>query len=155
MKSKCVKITNNLYLGDMHSVPKDCDIEIACAKELFLENVKNSKDNEQGFFWKKNILYLDFYDYPSSYKEININLIKIFLETIKNNINNKKIYVHCIYGINRSPTLVFLYLMTTNEYKNLNYEAALKKFSSIYPRFSINPGWDKFVERYYPFENFK
>ncbi len=155
IKMKCVKIIKNLYLGDMYSVPKDCDIEIAVARELFMDFVSSKEDIDNGYYWRNKTIYFDFYDFPMNEKQINVKLIQKFIEVVSENIENKKIFVHCIWGINRSPSLIFLYLIVKEIYPVNNLMKSLNKFKKIYPSFHMNPGWFKFVERYYPFDSFK
>ncbi|QHX36749.1 dual specificity protein phosphatase [Spiroplasma sp. BIUS-1] len=143
------KIVKNLYLGDMHSVPEDADLILSCAQEIF--TTQNPKDGENKIVQENNkrILY-NFEDYPYL-EDMDKSLILDAIQQIENNIKDKKIYVHCIWGINRSASIVFMYLVRNKIIKANSYQEAQKKFWQIYPEHSPNPGWKKFLELNYPY----
>ena len=151
---KCVKIIHNLYLGDMYSVPRKCDLEISVASEIFSD--KLNFNETKGYFWiDNNKLYIDFSDFPITKKQIKIELVKECLDTIKQNIKTKIIYIHCVWGVNRSPSLVFIYLVLNKIISGTDLNQAFSSFKKIYPVFSMNPGWKDFINSYYPFDILK
>ncbi len=153
MNKKCIKIIDNLYLGDMHSIPKNCDIVISVATELFKKNTKNIDDNFWYWNWNKNIFFMDFENSITLDNIKYIEMIKKFIDTIDENIKNKNIYVHCLFGINRSPALIFIYLVYKNKLSNKNFNQSLKEFNNIYTIFYPNQEWNKFLKNFYPFKH--
>ncbi|ALD66536.1 dual specificity protein phosphatase family protein [Spiroplasma cantharicola] len=143
------KIIENLYLGDMHSVPNDAQLVLSCAQEIFLE--QNPKKDEIKLVDEKNnrILY-NFEDYPN-FQDMDETLILDAIKQIENNIKDKKIYIHCIWGVNRSASIVFMYLVRNKIIEASSYLEAQKKYWKIYPNHSPNPGWKKFLEVNFPY----
>ncbi len=147
--NKTVKIINNLYLGSMYSHPKKYDIEIIVAKEPFDQN---NKYNKKSYYWIKNKLFCNFSDYPTSMKSIDSKLVDFCIDTINKNIENKVIYIHCIWGTNRSASIVFIYLVKNNILNNQNLTKALEQYKKIYPVYAMNPGWKQYIAHNYPFK---
>ncbi|AKU79762.1 dual specificity protein phosphatase family protein [Spiroplasma turonicum] len=151
------KIIENLYLGDMNSTVYNADLVISCAEETFDEKMLSKNINvinENKIKMKdKNKYYYRFEDYPYV-DSLDINLIKDVFNLIDNNIENKVIYIHCIWGVNRSASIVFMYLVNKGFLTNSDYNKARRDFLSIYPKHSPNPGWKEFLEKNYPY-NFK
>ncbi|QGS52037.1 dual specificity protein phosphatase family protein [Spiroplasma tabanidicola] len=143
------KIINNLFLGDKNSAPKETQLRISCAEEIFLNN---SKSDNNEIYWddKNNVLYYNFEDFPI-YKNIDVNLVNEAIETIEKNIKNRVIYVHCVWGINRSPSIVFMYMVRNNLIKGDTYQESQKEFWKIYPDHKANPGWKEFLIKQYPY----
>lgn len=152
---QCIKIIKNLYLGDMYSMPKDTDIEISVASELFYQNQNHIISENFYYFWKNKTLYINFRNFPDSKDDINSLMIKKCIKTIHKNIKNKKIYIHCVWGVNRSPSLVFIYLVITKVISNTNYKLALKQFKLIYKIFFISFGWNSYIKWNFPYNDIK
>ncbi|AGR42230.1 dual specificity protein phosphatase family protein [Spiroplasma diminutum] len=143
------KIIENLYLGDMNSVPNDSQLVLSCAQEIFLD--QNPKGETKKLIDDKNnrILY-NFEDYPYI-EDMDKDLILDAIQQIENNIKDKKIYVHCIWGVNRSASIVFMYLVRNKIINADSYQNAQKQYWNIYPNHSPNPGWKKFLELNFPY----
>ncbi|QBQ07766.1 hypothetical protein SGLAD_v1c05670 [Spiroplasma gladiatoris] len=146
------KIMNNLFLGDKKSAPKETQLRISCAQEIFKKYIKNS-NLQVSFDAKNDIKYYNFEDFPI-YEDIDIDLVDDALKTIENNINNKVIYVHCVWGINRSPSIVFMYMVRNKLLNGNTYEECQSQFWKIYPYHRANPGWQEFLINQFPY-NFK
>ncbi|ASP28297.1 hypothetical protein SCORR_v1c05250 [Spiroplasma corruscae] len=148
------KIIKNLYLGDMNSVVKDAQIVISCAEETFNEKKELNEaiyvDDVKFKNKIKDTYYYSFEDYPYP-DSLNKNAIKDIFNMIDQNINKKVMYIHCIWGVNRSASIVFMYLVSRGYIKSNNYEDARSQFSNIYPKHSPNPGWKDFLKKYYPY----
>lgn len=144
------KIIDNLYLGDRFSSPSSTTLSISCAEEIF-DNKKLWEFNNNFYFDdKQNYYYFNFKDYPKD-GEIKIDLVKKAIKLIEDNIENEQIYVHCMYGINRSASIVFMYLVRNNFLTGKDYYECQKKFWKIYNDHSPNPGWHDFLEKYFPY----
>lgn len=151
------KIINNLYLGDKKSIMKDSDLVISCAEELFEQYKPTDQDNsassKQNYFWlNEKSIFLSFPDYPLL-NEIDESLVKKALQLIKTNIEKKKIYLHCVWGVNRSASIVFMYLVAIGKLNQQNFDHAFAQFEKIYPPISPNPGWHKYLVSNFPYIN--
>ncbi|WP_338982795.1 dual specificity protein phosphatase [Spiroplasma endosymbiont of Othius punctulatus] len=135
-------IINNLYLGDRKSAPRDSELIISCAEEMYIG------DNEVKFNQTGKVTYVSFEDYPYN---LDINLVRKAVNEIENNVDTKKVYVHCLWGINRSASLVFMYMVRSKNIIADSYEEAQKQFWKIYPNHSPNPGWKSFLKTNYPY----
>ncbi|AOG60592.1 hypothetical protein SHELI_v1c06410 [Spiroplasma helicoides] len=143
------KIVDNLYLGDQHSTPKGTELRLCCAEELFYSDGSNNildifKDNQKGVFYYK------FEDY-SNLKDMQIETINDAISEIEKNINSKQIYVHCLWGVNRSPSIVFMYMVRNKLIGGKSYKESQNEFWKIYPKHSPNPGWKEFLIKNYPY----
>ncbi|AHI52778.1 dual specificity protein phosphatase family protein [Spiroplasma culicicola] len=143
------KIIDNLYLGDRHSAPNDTQLRISCAEEIFY-NVAD--DTSKDIYWDRDepAVYYKFEDYPD-FNNMDINIIKDAINQIEENIDTKKIYVHCLWGVNRSASIVFMYMVRNNLIAGNTYKESQKAFWSIYPDHSPNPGWKEFLIKNYPY----
>ncbi|WP_338972753.1 dual specificity protein phosphatase [Spiroplasma endosymbiont of Panorpa germanica] len=142
------KITDNLYLGDRHSAPVESDIIISCAQEMYQDIIKDDKNYSNQGAGKH---YFNFEDYPDV-KGLDPHLVFLAVNLIENNVSDKQIYVHCIWGINRSASIVFIYLVRNNLLPQSDFKTAQKAFQKIYPPFSPNPGWQIFLINNFPFD---
>lgn len=136
------KITENLYLGDRNSAPGDTKLRISCAEEMY-EGTTGTK-----FYQTGRVTYVSFEDYPF---ELDKDLVLKSILEIENNIDSKKIYVHCLWGVNRSASLVFMYMVRSGKLKGNTYEESQRLFHEIYPNHSPNPGWKAFLRKNYPY----
>ncbi|WP_342259114.1 dual specificity protein phosphatase [Spiroplasma endosymbiont of Dioctria linearis] len=144
------KIVENLYLGDMNSIPNDSQLILSCAQEIFLD--QNPKEGENKLIdQKSNRIFYNFEDY-SYFEDIDESLILDAIKQIEDNIENKKIYIHCVWGVNRSASIVFMYLVRNKIIEANSYFDAQKKYWKIYPNHSPNPGWKKFLELNFPYK---
>ncbi|QHX35893.1 hypothetical protein STIUS_v1c03390 [Spiroplasma sp. TIUS-1] len=137
------KIIDNLYLGDRNSAPIDTELRISCAEELY-KGPSGTLFNQTD-----SVTYINFEDYPYS---LDKDLILKSLQEIENNIANKKIYVHCMWGINRSASLVFMFMVRNGYLKGDTYLSAQNEFHKIYPNHSPNPGWKSFLKNNFPYD---
>lgn len=136
------KIIDNLYLGDRNSAPRDTELRISCAEELYQGDF-GTMFNRVG-----PVTYINFEDYPYN---LDRDLILKSLHEIEDNIASKKIYVHCMWGINRSASLVFMFMVRNGYVKGSTYAEAQREFHKIYPNHSPNPGWKNFLKDNYPY----
>ncbi|AHF57790.1 dual specificity protein phosphatase family protein [Spiroplasma eriocheiris] len=149
------KILDNLYLGDRHNIPPDADLVISCAEEIFREQVIKHKipKTEDEYAWTDDKhVYFNFKDYPI-WQELDPNTIIQALKIIDNNIKTKKIYVHCIWGVNRSASIVFMYLVSKGYINDEDFDNAFEQFERIYPYINPNPGWFDFLVNEFPYNH--
>jgi protein-tyrosine phosphatase len=154
-----VKLTTNLYLGDKNHVPEDAEFVVVCAIELMKEYVKlhkkkNIKMENIIFDLAKPRVFLKLIDWARFDQvdlQTSIDALKIIDQKIA---EGKKVYVHCMYGVNRSASHCFMYLVGKGIIKEDSFKKGLREFKKIYP--GINPlfGWKKLLKYYYPFHDF-
>jgi len=147
------KIIDNLYLGDRFSAPKETKLRISCAEEIFYEvndNIEDKNQNDILISEKNDVIYYKFEDYPKL-ENMKKETIKNAISQIENNIANKQIYVHCLWGINRSASIVFMYMVRNKLIDGNSYQESQKNFWNIYPDHKPNPGWKFFLEKNYPY----
>jgi protein-tyrosine phosphatase len=145
------KIVENLFLGDMYSAPASAEFILSCAAEIFEQKAPRNLWSEQIYELDEKHTYLNFKDYPGN-NEIDMQTVKFGLDQIKNHLAlNQEVYVHCVYGVNRSASMVFMYLVQNNLLESKNYDDAQKEFWAIYPNHSPNPGWRNFLKENYPY----
>jgi len=147
------KIITNLYLGDRHSIPTNANLVISCAAEIYREQIQkhNIRNDNKEFIWTDDQhIYFNFKDYPTL-QELDVNVVIQALKVIENNIKTKKIYVHCIWGVNRSASIVFMYLVAKGYINDDDFDSALEQFERIYPYINPNPGWFDFLINEFPY----
>ena len=59
---------------------------------------------------------------------------------IAREIQNKKVLVHCNYGMSRSPSLGLIYLAKTGVITKKSFEEAMNKFYELYPKYAPATG---------------
>jgi len=88
---------------------------------------------------------LNLVDAPSA-DYIPVTIIDAAVEAIQANIGEKKVLVHCNQGASRSPTIALLYLAKhTDLFRDLSFEAAATKFTTIYPLYNPARGMADFA----------
>ncbi|XWV26582.1 DSPc-domain-containing protein [Tupanvirus soda lake] len=131
---KISKINNFIYLGSCeHPLTNSeefqklgIDVIINCAKEVeYTEDVKYRVEN---------------------FPIIDGNSISLLenMDRANDNIHyylsrGKKIYLHCVRGISRSPALLIYYLMT---HKKFTYDTAFDLLKAIRPIIDIDPEFE-------------
>lgn len=154
-----VKLTTNLYLGDKNHVPDDADFVVVCAIELMKEYVKlhkkrNIKMENIIFDVSKPRVFLKFIDW-ARYDQVDLDTSVTALRLIEEKINEgKKVYVHCMYGVNRSASHCFMYLVGKKIIQADSFKKAMKEFKKIYPGINSLFGWKKLLQYYYPYHDF-
>lgn len=151
------QIIHNLYLGDQYSCPNFCNHIISAAAEIFETEKNNESLNlKTNYFYTNNQkrLVINLLDYASKNK-IDEKSIILALKFINQNIETHPIYIHCLFGVNRSATITFIYLVIKNKVNNNNFETAVEQFKKIYPKFSPNPGYYHYLQTNFPYTNLK
>lgn len=147
------KIINYLYLGDYNSKPKFCEFSLSAANDFFDEaTVKIPTLSDTSYLSKDGKqLFLNLLDYPDI-GAINPDILKVGLDFINDCVTKQTdLYVHCVWGVNRSVTLVFIYLVLTKHLRQDNFLKAWKQFKKIYPRANPNPAYWHYLSYNFPF----
>jgi len=86
-------------------------------------------------------LYLDFEDGRSGGR-VNTRCIRPALEFAHRHLaRGRKVLIHCITGVSRSPAIILLYLLKyTNLLPRTNILDAIFSFSGMYPLYDPNDG---------------
>ena len=131
-------IIDNLYLGDFRAAD---DLNIL--KENKITHIINCAFNLPNKF-PNEIIYkrLDLRDEPN--QEI-IEQMKEAYQFIKKN-NDKKIFVHCVFGKSRSASVIIFYIM--NEQK-IDFNSAKTFVKNIRDIVDPNIGFENELNRYY------
>ena len=149
------KIIENLYVGtvedyEQHKQDKDF-MFVSCCKEPIHRKIVGytgrgcPKDNSEYLFaYRDNILALNMVDANNS-KFFSKEMIYETLETIDMNRRLGNVLVFCNKAESRSPSIVFLYLVTKGKYKFKPYEQAKTQFKWLYPDFNPSKGIDDYM----------
>ena len=118
------KITDKIFLGDLTYASK---IETLKTKKISsIISLCGKLSPKYSNTFNQKIIYIE--DLPSE------NIIQYFKECIEFIEKNKTIYIHCLCGISRSPTIVIAYLMWKKHSSYFDTFQFVKKI-----RNSINP----------------
>lgn len=151
------KITENLYVGtvedyEQHKEDKDFCF-LSCCKEPIHRKIVGytgrgcPKDNKEYLFAYRdnlNLLALNMVD-ANNAKFFSDEMIEEALDFIDLNKHTNKVLVFCNQSISRSPSIVFLYLVSKGEYKCKPYEQAKTQFKWLYPDFNPSQGIDDYM----------
>lgn len=74
-------------------------------------------------------------------------IMKSALTFIKNNIEIKKILIHCNLGQSRSPTICLVYLALNGNISNMSYQQAKIEFIRFYPIYQPGSGFERYLNK--------
>ncbi|MCL2566987.1 MAG: dual specificity protein phosphatase family protein [Alphaproteobacteria bacterium] len=151
------EVYKNLYVGN----DQDCSInydnedyaiihacKIHCHQKAL--NYKRSLPQEHPnylTYLKDNHLFLNLVDIPTEFlPKYTDPIMQEAMQFIENNINTKKVLIHCNQGCSRSPSIALLYLAKNNLISNSNYIKTKEDFLKIYNQYSPNTGIEKYLE---------
>lgn len=145
-----INIYKNLYVGnqdELSEVPQEWLI-IHASKASFLR-IETNPLKERYVAVRQNEVYLNLIDARDPIY-ISKEAIDFAVEYIHKYIDSKNIFLHCVAGLSRSPSIALLYLMkNTNVFQGLeNFEEVVEKFVEFYPLYSPGLGM-QIVTRYY------
>ena len=130
------KITDKIYLGN-----EDTARDKVILNKLKISNILICAEGCEPFFpneFKYKILYLD-----DAVDEDLLSWLKEAFEFIDSSYNN--IYIHCVMGMSRSPSVVIAYLMFKNKMK---YEEAYDFVFNIRNIICINSGFQEQLKKF-------
>ena len=132
------KITNKIYLGDIEG---STDF-----RYLKNENIHNviSIVNEPPQYPKE--MKINHKSFKIEDRNTN-NILKYFKECIEFIENADKVYIHCLFGISRSPTIVIAFLIWKTHF---NFEDVYKFVKTRRPIIEPNKG---FITQLKEFDN--
>ncbi|AHB36673.1 dual specificity protein phosphatase family protein [Spiroplasma apis] len=151
------KILDNLYLGDQFSntLKIDCEVKMS---DIFYRNLCK---RENIIFKNSNVVItkdklaaniVDCY-HPTI---LNKHYFLFAINFIKQNIKQRRVYVHCQLGVSRSASLIFIYLVIENIINIEDFNLALNHFiDNFYPYMKLNSGIYLYLKENFPFQELK
>ena len=130
------QITEKIYLGN-----EDTARDKELLKKLNISHILICAEGCEPFFpneYTYKILYID-----DAIDENILSWLKEAFEFIDSSVNN--IYIHCVMGISRSPTIVIGYLMYK---KKMKYEEAYDFVRNKRNAISPNPGFQEQLKKF-------
>ncbi len=134
------EIYNNLFVGN----DRDCEefqgaILHAC-QSCFIKHLKE-ENRDNTFFEDENNLYLNLLDIASLSFEYATPMIKKSFQFIDEKLKqNKRVLVHCNFGVSRSASIAMLYMARKGYIDNTSFKDATKDFHKLYTYYSPSMG---------------
>lgn len=160
-------VAPNLFVGapiDYSLLPSSSNWRvIQAAKYPYYEQAIRSKHSTKAEPWNEDLalevgpcLVLNMVDshtfknLPPDIKHAVESIFDIALRYIHANIEDHPIFVHCNWGMSRSPSIALMYLKKyTDFFKNLTAPEAIGCFSEIYTSYSPSTGMREFIEHHW------
>ena len=116
-------------------------------QELGYAPGKSAPKGPEYFYAKRDgRLILNLIDAPKA-EFIPAEIIDVAIETIHDNIGQRKILLHCNQGQSRSPGIALLYLVKyTNVLPRSDMNTAIAAFRAIYPSFAPAGGMAGYIQ---------
>ncbi|AUF83216.1 dual specificity phosphatase, catalytic domain protein [Mesoplasma syrphidae] len=145
-------IVNNLTLGDQFSAPSNIakEVKISDIYYNFFKKNTNIIIRDKDFILLPDKIILNIVDIH----DVNTLSERTFIAGLKFLIENEDAdtYVHCQLGVSRSPSLVFIYLVSQKFIKADNFSDAIADFiDNFYPYMKLNQGVFDFLKTKFPF----
>jgi dual specificity phosphatase 12 len=131
MEELCIKIIENLYIGDFKSSMSKSTHNMYNIKSILC--VGNDMDNI--FKTEYNYMKLEVEDSEDENILFNFEAVYNFIEE---GLKNGGVLIHCRGGISRSPTIIIAYLMKS---RKIGFEEAYKFLSELKPDIQPNNGF--------------
>ncbi|MEM3063128.1 MAG: dual specificity protein phosphatase [Nitrososphaerota archaeon] len=142
-----IEIYHNLFIGSADSRKNWLEIIVTAARDPWFKEL--NLPATQLWYEDDKQLILNLVD-ADDISYIPIPLIEKALNFIHNNIQQHKILLHCNYGISRSPSVGFLYLLKhTDIFYSLSLGESIEKFRNIYKNWYPNRGMALFCIMYF------
>ena len=124
------EILPNLYLGSAKHFTRQTDEFKDLGIDVIINCCKEYIHRPNSDYIIENYPIMDGFDATiTEYLEPVTDKIKYYMD------QNKKVYVHCVFGKSRSPTIIIYYLM---KYHNKTFDAAYKHVILKRPIVSVN-----------------
>jgi protein-tyrosine phosphatase len=153
------KIIKNLYLGDQFANKENILLNLKISPnfyDVFSQEKENILLRTKKYVLTKNVLALNLVD---SYdpRDFDDTYFAAAVKFIKENLAKKEdLFVHCQMGLSRSPSTVFIYLVTEKIIDSQDFHEALNQYiTNYYPYMKVNFGVYQYLKTHFPFENVK
>jgi len=152
------EIINNLYLGNQFANKNRVIKQLKVGSNFY--EIISKKDQaklllkKDKFVLTENILALNLLDShdPTDFDDVFFAAGAKFILT--NLQKNEPVFVHCQMGVSRSPSVVFVFLVSQKIIAHDNFKDALNEFLTIYyPYMKVNLGVYTYLKSHFPFVN--
>jgi len=142
----CTTFTKNAGFAIVHSC-KSCH-----QKRLENNGTLSSTHPHYLVYEEDSHLYLNLLDLPTELlPEIAHPMFKSAMEFIHREIQNKKVLIHCKFGMSRSPSIGLAYLAISGVISNNSFKEAINDFLSLYPGYAPGTGITFYMKHHWDF----
>ena len=144
------EVHTNLFIGgdtDCDSCVMNSDFVIVhacktCHQKVLKYKGSLSPTNPKYLVYEHGLyLYLNMVDMPNELLPKFTNpIFKCAMSFIDRHIKNKKVLIHCNFGMSRSPSLGLVYLASKGVISNNSFKEAVKEFEELYPKYAPGTG---------------
>lgn len=142
------ELCHNLYVGNDHDCTVFDGAIVHACQSCFVRGVNGAVGNKT-FYENNDDLYLNLLDISSLSYDYASPMIKRSIDFIDRKIKDKKVLVHCNFGMSRSPSICLLYMAKKGYINNSSFKEASKDFHKIYNYFSAGLGMHRYFDRYW------
>jgi len=124
-----IEVTQNLFIGPLS------ERDEAFSKKMAVVSALPEANNftDKNFILTATQIKLNYIDAIIP-EQIDDAMIDASLLFIKEQLSaGKQVYVHCMFGVSRSPSLVFMYLLQEKLLAGTTIEEKLISFQKLYP----------------------
>lgn len=154
-----IEVYNKLYVGtniDCQQETAGFAIIHACKEPCHRQAVGyrgNLKSNHPSYLMHLHgdrHLYLNMVDMDQELMpQYTHPIIERCMLFIDRHLTDKKVLVHCNWGISRSPSIAMLYMARKKAISNDSYGIARNEFSAIYHSYSPGRGIEAYMDKYW------
>lgn len=142
------EIYKNLYVGNDRDCREFEGAIVHACQSCFSRGVHGNIGDKK-VFEHIDDLYLNLLDISSLSYDYAYPIIKKSMEFIDRKIKDKKVLIHCNFGMSRSPSIALLYMARKGYIDNSSFKNAVKDFKKIYNCYSPGYGMRKYFEKYW------
>ena len=154
-----IQVFNNLYVGtniDCQQVTAGFAIIHACKEPCHRQavgykgNLKASHPSYLMHLHGDRHLYLNMVDMDQELSpQYTHPMMERAMLFIDRHLHDKKVLVHCNWGISRSPSIALLYMARKKAIGNATYDMARNDFNTIYAAYTPGRGIAGYMDRYW------
>ena len=142
------EVYKNLYVGNDNDCKTFEGAIVHACQSCFVRGVHGNV-RDRVVFENIDNLYLNLLDISTLSYDYAYPIIKKSIEFIDRKIKDKKVLVHCNFGVSRSPSIALLYMANKGYIDNSSFKNAVNDFKKIYNNYSAGFGMYKYFERYW------